>query len=140
MISGVSKYSARYKPTGWKGESQRHYLAAKGVKTKKVQPHVTKEQFRKEAKAAFLFQFRPREIIIPSEKNEEAVAKAIHTGILLRRQNKAKKKAAKEAKKTASVELKKEINRNNNIRSRLKGVQARQAVREKGFFGSMFGK
>jgi len=31
----MGKYSSRYKPVGWQGESQRHYLAAKGIKTKK---------------------------------------------------------------------------------------------------------
>jgi len=31
----MGKYFSRYKPVGWRGDSQRHYLAAKGIKTKK---------------------------------------------------------------------------------------------------------
>lgn len=31
----MGKYFSRYKPVGWRGESQRHYLAAKGIKTRK---------------------------------------------------------------------------------------------------------
>jgi len=31
----MGKYSSRYKPVGWQGESHRHYLAAKGIKTRK---------------------------------------------------------------------------------------------------------
>jgi hypothetical protein len=30
----MGRYFSRYKPVGWRGDSQRHYLAAKGIKTK----------------------------------------------------------------------------------------------------------
>lgn len=34
----MKSFKNRYKPVGWRGDSYRHYLAAKGIKTK-VKPH-----------------------------------------------------------------------------------------------------
>lgn len=31
----MGRYFSRYKPVGWRGDSHRHYLAAKGIKTRK---------------------------------------------------------------------------------------------------------
>lgn len=63
---------SRYKPRGWRGDSYRHYLAAKGVKTK-VKKSAPK--FKK----AFVTSLNPRELIIPSSKQEQEWAEGLFT-------------------------------------------------------------
>jgi len=43
--SSVTGRDHRSKPVGWRGESHRHYLAAKGIKTKYFMPKIPVEQF-----------------------------------------------------------------------------------------------
>lgn len=130
------------KPQGWKGESHRHYLAAKGVKTKRLDHRqdlarfkekyrnkpVTKQEFRTQAKKAVKIQFgldegkfNPMEFIIPSQKNESEVAKAIFLGVKLRKQNKERLKKAKTPEERERI--KKEIKENDKFRGKLKEKQ-----------------
>lgn len=133
------------KPQGWRGESHRHYLAAKGVSTKryaakKYSHHedlaafkakyknrkVTKEEFRAQAKKAIKIgvfgiddgKFKPQELLIPSQKNEAETAKAIFLGVKLRQQNKERLKNAKTQEERDRIKA--EIKQNDKYRGRLK--------------------
>lgn len=127
------------KPKGWRGEPHRHYLAAKGIKTKYDSRKdiaaykakwknrtVTKQDFRQQAKKAIKIgvfgiddgKFKPMELIVPSSKNEAEVAKAIYLRLRLREQNKKKLAAAKTPEERERI--KKEMKENDKIERRLR--------------------
>jgi hypothetical protein len=114
-------------------------LAAKGIKTKYNSRadieafkakwrgrRVTKEDYRKQAKKAIKIgvfgiddgKFKPMELIVPSQKNEAEVAKAIYLRLRLRRQNKEKLKKAKTPEERARI--RKEMKENDRIEKRLR--------------------
>jgi hypothetical protein len=87
---------------------------------------VTKEEFRAQAKKAVKIgvfgidngKFSPRELIVPSQKNEAETAKAIFLGVKLRNQNKQRLKNAKTPEERARIKA--EIKQNDKFRGRLK--------------------
>jgi hypothetical protein len=99
-------------------------LAAFKAKYKNRQ--VTQEEFRAQAKKAFKIsvlgiddgKFRPQELIIPSNKNEAEVAKAIFLRVKLREQNKKRLAKAKTPEERAKIQ--EQIKKNDKIEKRLR--------------------
>ena len=78
MVKGVrSKYGK-----GWYGESYRHSLAARGYYSSKTKPKTSR--FKKSSpkfKEALKTSFQPRELIIPSQKQEQLWAEGLFSFI-----------------------------------------------------------